>query len=77
EEKRQAEILSQMLFEDMEYPFEDVIQDALTMTTYGFSVCEKVYRKRTRAAGSLFDDEPIAPKKIAIRRQSSIDKFIF
>lgn len=77
EEKRQAEILSQMLFEDMEHPFEDVIQDALTMTTYGFSVLEKVYRKRNRASGSLFDDELITPKKIAIRRQTSIDKFIF
>jgi hypothetical protein len=77
EEKRQAEILGEMLFEDMDHPFEDVIQDALTITTYGFSVAEKVYRKRNKASGSLFDDELIAPKKISIRRQTSIDKFIF
>ena len=77
EEKRQAKILGEMLFEDMEHPFEDVIQDALTMSIYGFSVSEKVYRKRSRASGSLFDDNLIAPKKIAIRHQSSIDKFIF
>lgn len=76
-EKKQAEIIHQMLFEDMEKPFEDVVQDALTMTTYGFSVCEKVYRKRNKSSGSLFNDDLIAPKKIALRQQHSIDKFIF
>lgn len=77
DEKRKAEIIREMLFEDMEHPFEDIVQDALTMTTYGFSVSEKVYRKRNSASGSLFNDNLIAPKKVAIRHQSSVDNFIF
>jgi len=77
EEKNRAKVISQMLFEDMEHPFEDVIQDAATFLVYGFSVSEKVYRKRELSSGSKFNDGLIAPKKITIRHQSSIEKFIF
>ena len=44
-EKKQAEILETM-FDDMETPMEDVIVDIMTMSIYGFSVIEKVYRRR-------------------------------
>lgn len=77
EEKNRAKVISQMLFEDMEHPFEDVIQDAATFLVYGFSVAEKVYRRRDTSSGSKFNDGLIAPKKITIRHQSSVDKFIF
>ena len=77
EEKNKAEILEQMLFKDMEHPFSSFIDDAMTMTLYGFAPVEKVYRRRTKASGSLFDDGLIAPKKLALRHQTSIEKFIF
>lgn len=77
EEKNRSKIIAQMLFEDMDHPFEDVIEDATTFLVYGFSVSEKVYRKRDYSSGSKFNDGLIAPKKITIRHQSSIDKFIF
>lgn len=76
-EKKQAEIVSQMLFEDMETNFEDFVQDALTMSTYGFSVVEKVYRRRNKSSGSIFNDDLIAPKKLSLRHQQSIEKFLF
>jgi len=76
-EKKQADIVSQMLFEDMQVSFSDVVKEALTMSQYGFSVFEKVYRKRNAAEGSVFSDNLIAPKKIAFRNQATIEKFVF
>lgn len=77
EEKNKAEIVSQMLFEDMDKPFGDFLSDAMTMQIFGFSVVEKVYRRRTKSAGSAYNDSYIAPKKLALRHQQSIQKFIF
>ena len=76
EEKKQALLIESMLG-DMETPLEDVLIDVMTMTTFGFSVLEKVYRYRNKSNGSIYDDGLIAPKKLAIRNQESIEKFIF
>ncbi len=62
EEKNKAEIVSQMLFEDMDKPFGDFLSDAMTMQIFGFSVVEKVYRRRTKSAGSADNDSYIALK---------------
>lgn len=75
-EKKQAEILETM-FDDMETPMEDVVVDIMTMAIYGFSVIEKVYRRREKSKGSAYDDGLIGIKKLALRNQESIDKFIF
>ncbi len=75
-EKKQAELVSGM-FDDMDRPLSEVVQDIMTMTTYGFSVIEKVYRYRKKNKGSLFDDGLIGIKKLALRHQESIEKFTF
>lgn len=75
-EKRQAELVESML-QDMETPLPDVINDIMSMGTYGFAVLEKVYRRRTKENGSNFNDKVIGIRKIALRNQESIEKFIF
>lgn len=76
EEKNQTEIVESM-FSDMDHSISDFIEEAMTMTTFGFSVVEKVYRRRTTSAGSMYNDGYIGIKKLALRSQESIEKFIF
>ena len=76
EEKKQAEFIRQCM-EDMDQPFEEFIKDVLSMNIFGFSVHEKVFRKRTLVSGSKFSDGKIGWKKLAIRSQESIEKFLF
>lgn len=75
EDKRRTEFIRECI-DDMEQPWEDVISDALTMNIFGFSVLEKVYRRRLRANGSKYDDGLVGWKKLPIRNQMSIEKFI-
>lgn len=76
EEKTRAKLVAEML-EDMETPMEDVIINIMSMSVHGYSVFEKVYRRRTFESGSAYNDGVIAPKKLAFRNQESIEKFIF
>ena len=57
---------------DMTHTWGSFIRQAVTMNRYGFSVHEKVYRKRTRASGSKFDDGLIGIKALPIITQDSI-----
>lgn len=75
EEKRQCKLVEEM-FEDMDRPLTEVMIDIMTMTTYGFSILEKVYKVRKRGH-SDYDDGLIGIKKLALRSQESIDKFKF
>lgn len=76
EEKNQAKIINQMMT-DMEQPWSEFIRDVLSSNVFGFSVHEKIYRKRFKSNGSLYDDGIIGWKKLPIRVQESISKFIF
>lgn len=76
EEKKQTEIVESM-FNDMDHSLKDFISEAMTCSVYGWSVCEKVFRKRTKAAGSLYDDGLIGIKKLPLRAQESIPRFVF
>jgi len=62
---------------DMEHPFEDFIKDVLSMNQFGFSVHEKVFRYRTKEEGSMFTDGKIGWRKLPIRNQETISRFIF
>ena len=75
--KNRRDFLKQCLFEDMEYPFNQAVRDALTMTKYGFSVLEKVYRFRRRKNGSLYDDGRVGIQYLPIRSQASINRFVY
>lgn len=76
EEIKQCEIITQMMG-DMEHSWAEFIRDGLSMNTFGFSVHEKVYRRRYNSNGSMYNDGIIGWKKIPIRAQESIEKFIF
>jgi hypothetical protein len=76
EEKKQAEAINQMMH-DMDTSWTDFIRDALSMNVYGFSLCEKVYRRRYKSNGSLYNDGIVGWKKLPIRSQESIQRFIF
>lgn len=75
-EKKQAQLVEQML-DDMEIPLEDVIISGLTALDYGFAPLEKVFRRRTKEEGSMYTDGLVGIKKLALRHQESITKFIF
>jgi hypothetical protein len=61
----------------MDHPFKDFIKDALSSNIFGFSVHEKVFRRRLKSKGSMYDDGLIGLKKITLRNQETIEKFIF
>jgi hypothetical protein len=75
-EKKQAQIIEQML-DDMEIPLEDVVASSLTSLDFGFAPLEKVFRHRTTEEGSMYNDGLVGIKKLALRHQQSITKFIF
>ena len=76
EEKKQAEFINECLH-DMDMPFRQFIKDCLSSNIYGFSVIEKVYRRRYNSNGSMFNDGKIGLKKLAHRNQETIQYFIF
>ncbi len=76
EEKRQAEIVNQMM-QDMDGTWREFISDVMSAQVYGFSVHEKVYRRRLKSSGSKYDDGLIGWRKLPIRSQDTIEKFVF
>lgn len=76
EEKNRCKIIESMMY-DMDQPWEEFIKDSLSSLRYGFAVHEKVYRKRYTSNGSLFNDGITGWKKLPIRAQESIDRFVF
>jgi hypothetical protein len=76
EEKAQTKFINECL-SDMDLPFKAFIKDALSSNVYGFAIIEKVYRRRYKSNGSLYDDGKIGIKKLALRNQETIEKFIY
>lgn len=77
EELRQAKIVNEMMTDLQDQTWGDFISEALSSNVFGFSVHEKVYRRRTKSNGSKYDDGVIGWKKLPIRNQETIEKFIF
>lgn len=75
-EKNQAKLINEMM-NDMEHTWPEFIAEALSAQVFGFSIHEKVYRRRLKSNGSKYDDGVIGWKKLPIRNQESIEKFIF
>jgi len=68
--------------DDMSMTWPDVMAEVLSMLTYGWSVLEQVYKKRggyIRNSGdtSKFSDGRIGWKKLPLRSQDSLDRWIF
>lgn len=76
EEKQQTKFTYECL-NDMDIPFRQAIKDALSSNIYGFAILEKVYRKRNKNSGSIYTDNKVGLKKLALRNQETIEKFIF
>jgi hypothetical protein len=76
EEKLQCKQVEQMMH-DMDDTWSEFIKDILSMNVYGFSVHEKVYRKRLTSNGSKYNDGITGWKKLPIRAQETIEKFLF
>jgi hypothetical protein len=62
---------------DMEHPFSSFIRDLASANMFGFSVIEKVFRYRTKEEGSMFTDGKISWRKLPLRNQETVNKFIF
>lgn len=75
-EKEQANRIQEMMG-DMDHTWSDFILEVLSMNRYGFSLHEKVYRKRFASNGSKYNDGLIGWKRLPIRNQFTIDKFTY
>ena len=73
----QARIINEMMNDLQGQTWSDFISDALSSNVYGFSVHEKVYRRRTKENGSKYNDGLIGWKKLPIRNQETIQRFVF
>lgn len=74
--------IEECLFEDLYEGFTQVIADALTFRTYGFSLLEKVYKKRKGKnsdpfKSSKFDDGKFGISCLSPRYQGSIKQWLF
>ena len=63
--------------DDMEHSFSDFIRDAASANQFGFSVHEKVFRYRTKDEGSMYSDGKIGWRKLPLRSQETINRFLF
>lgn len=77
EELKQAKIVNEMMQDLTDQTWSEFISEAMSANMYGFSVHEKVYRRRLKSNGSKYDDGVIGWKKLPIRNQETIEKFIF
>ncbi len=59
--------------DDMDHDWQSFIKQVVSFHRYGFCANEKVYRYRLKEKGSKYNDGLIAPKKLPIRSQDSID----
>jgi hypothetical protein len=72
--KEKANFVRQCM-KDMDHTWEEFIEQASSFIRYGFSVHEKVYRRRLKSRGSKYNDGLIGWKKLPIRSQDTITTF--
>ena len=82
EEMLKREKFIQSCMDDMEHSWGDFVNEYLSVLTYGFSLHEKVYKRRRGDDDRLthkskFDDGKIGWAKLPIRSQDTIYKWIF
>lgn len=62
---------------DMDHTWRSFIQESTSALTYGFSIHEKVYRRRSYDTGSKYNDGKIGIKKLPIRSQDTVHKWLY
>jgi hypothetical protein len=75
-EKQRADFVASCMG-DMEGTWGQFISETVTYIEYGFSVQEKVYRRRLTRNGSKFNDGLVGLRKIATRSQDTIRHWNF
>ncbi len=75
-EKERAAFI-QSCMDDMEGSWTSFMTEVLPYLEYGFSVVEKVYRRRLKKNGSKYNDGKVGIKKLAPRGQETITKWYF
>lgn len=74
--KKKAKFVEQCM-DDMEHSWFQFIKEVTSCFTFGFAVCEKVYRRRLKENGSRYNDGLIAPRKLPIRSHTTIKGWLF
>lgn len=62
---------------DMDHTWREFIKELTSEFTYGFSVHEKVYRRRLHSTGSRFNDGKIGLKKLPVRSQDTLVEWMY
>lgn len=79
-DKEASEWLSGVLFEDMSHSWRDFVVDAMSSNAFGWAWFEIVFKQRLGAdfdPHSKFDDGRIGIRKLALRGQETLAKWIF
>lgn len=76
QELAQANFIKQCM-DDMEHTWSDFIKSILSYLYYGYGISEKVYRRRTRANGSKYNDGLIGWRKLPERSQRTTYQWKF
>lgn len=80
--QEEAEFVDGALFADMSHSFDDAVTDAMSMTTFGWSFLEAVYKRRVGpeevdpALRSNFDDGRIGIRKLVGRSQLTLKEWL-
>lgn len=77
EEDLKKVMFIQQCMDDMEGTWHEFIKSVLYYVVYGFSVSEKVFRRRRPSSGSKHSDNLIGWRKLAVRSQRTISKWKF
>lgn len=75
-EKERARFIESCMH-DMEGSWTSFMTEVLPYLEYGYSVVEKVYRRRLKKNGSKYNDGKVGIKKLAPRSQETITKWYF
>lgn len=76
QDKQRAAFVQQCM-DDMETTWKQFIAEVITYKEYGFSILEKVYRRRLNRNGSKYNDGLVGIRKLAPRGQDTIRHWNF
>lgn len=76
EMKANAQFLQEVM-DDMDHSWRSFIQEVTSAFTYGYCINEKVYRRRTWDNGSAYNDNKVGFKKLPVRSQDTINKWLY
>lgn len=62
---------------DMDHTWKAFIKEVTSFLTYGYSIHEKVYRRRTYQQGSKYNDNKVGIKRLPVRSQDTIYRWLY